>query len=116
MIVSVRGKLFNRVLPVQIVCQFWHALKRIELLSVLVRISKGKLENQSAHARLFIIGCHVDGVFRNEDVGSDATTAEHFTSDTCMIGRSRMLNAVLREEFAVLISADQILFVVQWVT
>ena len=84
-------------------------------MPVLICIGIGELQNQTAHGRFLIIGCHVCTVFGNEDVRRDAAAAIYGASDACVIGWAGVLYAVLREELSVLEPGKQVLVVLQFV-
>ena len=110
------GKLVHEVLLLQIVCQLLHRVVFVQLLSVLVHIGKGILDNQSAQRSLLVVRGHIRCILSNEDVGRNATTSVNGTSDGCMILLALVLDAVLREELTMLITGQQVLFIVLVVT
>ena len=112
MSVGISGKLLHHILLDEISGQLLHVLKLTQSLAVIVGIGEGKLQDESAHGSLFVVAGHVDCVFWHEDIRRDAATAKHLTADARMIGGSRVLDAVLREELAVLVARDDVQFVV----
>ena len=115
-LVGIGGKLVYHVLLVQIVGQLHHLLEVVQLRTVVVGIGEGELQDESAHACLLEVGCHSQSILGYEDVGSDASSAIYGTSQSRVIGRPRMLDAVLREELAMLIAVEQVLLIVLVVT
>ena len=111
-LVGIIDKLLYQVLLIKIIGEFHHLLEIVQLRTVVVRIGKCKLENQSAHARFLEVRCHTQGIFRNEDIWSDATTAINHSANAGMVSRTGMLDAILREELAMLITGEEILLVV----
>ena len=115
-LVGIGGKLVNHVLLVQIVGQLHHLLEVVQLRTVVVGIGEGELQDESAHACLLEVGCHSQSILGYEDVGSDTASAIYGASQSRVIGRTRMLDAVLREELAMLIAVEQVLLIVLVVT
>ena len=111
-LVGINGKLLYQVLLVKIIGEFHHLLEIVQLRTVVVRIGKRKLENQSAHARFLEVRCHTQGIFRNEDIWSDATTTINHSADAGMVSRTGMLDAFLREVLSMLLTGEEILLVV----
>ena len=91
-----------------------HALRRAQrrkLSTVLVRIGKGKLADETGEYGLAVIGCDTRCVFWNEDVGHDASTAINDTSDARLILFALLVDTILREELAPLIACNQVVLV-----
>lgn len=109
MLVGVVDKLPYGILMLKVSGQFQHLLEVFHLLTVIIRIGEGKLQDQSTHGCLLIIRGHADRVFRYEDVGCNATAAVNHTANARMIGRPRVLDAVTGEILTMLITLDQIL-------
>ena len=83
-----------------------------ELLTVLVGIAVGEHDDLSAHGCLLVIGGDIRGVFRDEDVGRDATTTIDGTAIGGVILLALVLDAVAREELAVLVACKDVFLVV----
>ena len=109
--VGIVGEFLHRVLLHEIVGKLLHFGEVVHLQSVVVGIGECKLQYESAHRRLLIIGSDVQRVLRYEDVGSDTTTSIHRSAYRRVIHLARVLNAVLREEFSVLVSHEDVLLV-----
>ena len=95
MFIGIADKLFNHVLTVKIIGKFHHLLEVVQLRTVIVCISEGKLQDETTHTSLLEIGCHAERIFRNKDVWGDTTSAIDNTAVTCMISWSCMLDAIL---------------------
>ena len=94
-LLGISGEVFYQVLPSQIGKEGAHRLHRLHLIAVLVGIFKGILQNQSADGSLLVVGRDVGGVFRNKDVGRDATTSIDCAADAGVVGGAGVLDAVL---------------------
>ena len=112
LLLGIGGKFLYRILLLQIFLQLVDALELAELRTVLVRIFKGILYNQSTHGSLFVVGCHVGGVLGDKNVGSNTTAAIYRSADGGLISRSLVFDAILREKFSVLITRHEVFFVI----
>ena len=110
--VGISGEFVDDVLPVEIVCQGHHRFEVVELEAVVIRVSEGKLKDETAYTCLFEIRCHSERVFGYEDVGCDAAAAVNYTPYTGVIGWTGVLDAILIEEFAVLVTCDEVLLII----
>ena len=90
-----RGKLIYRVLFNEIVGKLHHLCEIIELETIVIGINEGKLQYQPAHACFFIIRSNVKSVFRNKDIRRYPTTSIYCSSETCVVCRTCMFDAVL---------------------
>ena len=106
------SKLLHRALVYKITRQLHHVLIRGELRTVVVGIVEGILKYKSRHGSLLVIGSHSERVLSHKDVGRDAATSIYHTSDACMISRTCVLDAVLREELSMLVACEQVVLVV----
>ena len=104
------------VLSVKIVGKLHHLLEIVQFRTVVIGIGERKLKDETAHARLLEVGSHTECILRYEDIWSDTTATINHTTDACMISRTGMLDAILREELAVLIAGQQVLLVILVIT
>ena len=111
-LVSKGDEFLHDILFLKISLESLTRLEIIHLLTVLVGIVEGILQDKPRHRSLLIIRCHAESILRHKDVRSNTSTSVDYTSVTSVILRTRMLDAILREELPMLISADKILLVV----
>ena len=97
-LVGIVGKLLYYVLTVKIVGKLHHLLEVVQLRTVVVGIGERKLKDESAHAGLLEVRSHAEGILRYEDIRSDTTATINHATDACMVSRTGMLDAILREE------------------
>ena len=110
-LVGIVHEFLYHVLAIEIVGQLHHLLEIVQLRTVVVGISKRELEDESAHACLLEIRSHAKRILRYEDIWCNTTATINHTTDACMVSRTGMLDAILREELAVLIAGDKIVAV-----
>ena len=111
-LVGIAGKQLYRVKLLEVAL---HVVERgvfLELLAVVVGIFECKLDDESAHGGLLVVGGDVGGVLGYKDVGRDTAAAIYGAAQDGLIGRPLVLDAVLREEFTMLIACDKVVFVV----
>ena len=106
------GKLIDEALALQIVGQVDDLGERAQVGAVGVGVVEGKLEDQSAHDGLLVVGGDVGRVLGHEDVGRDAATAIDGASERGVVGGTRMVDAVAGEELAPLVALEEVLVVV----
>ena len=107
-----RHKLLHYPLLLQVFHQVGYLVVLRELLAVVVGVLIAELQQQSRHGCLFIIRGVVGGVLGYEDVGRDAATAVDLAANARLVGRTRVVDAVLREELAVLVAYQEVFLVV----
>ena len=95
MLVGIVDKLPHGVLALEVTGELQHLLEVLHLLTVVVRVGEGKLQNQSTHCCLLIIRGHTDGILGHEDIWCDATASVDHATDTRVISRARMLDAAV---------------------
>ena len=110
------GELLHEILFLQIIGERLHLGKLLQILPVLVGVGEGILEHESAHESLLIIRCEIRCILRDEHVGHDAATAIDSAAKDGVISRSRLLDAVLREELSMLVSVQQVGLIIGVVT
>ena len=110
--VCIGGKLVDDVLALQEGSHLFDRVQLAELLTVLVSIAVGEHDNLSTQRGLLIIRGDIRGVLSNEDVRGDAPTAINGTAVGSVILLTLVLDAILREELAMLVACQDVLFVV----
>ena len=97
------GKLFQNVLSLQILQQVVRIVIFLQFGTVLVGVLETELDGQTTVNGHPEIRCHADGILRHENVGHDTSATIYRSADGGIIDVAFvLLDAVLREEFAML--------------
>ena len=95
MIVGIGGKQVNSILANKIIIQFTHFSETAKFLTVIVCVSECELKNETIHSSLLVVRGDIRGILGDKDVRRNTATAINRTSDTCVIGRACVFDAVL---------------------
>ena len=111
-LVGKNHKFLYCILTLQVALHLPHVGHLTQLCTIFISVVISKLQNETSHRSLLVIRGHANRVLWDEDIRGNTTTAIDSTAIVGVIGRTRMFNAVLREEFSVLVTVDPVTFII----